>query len=262
MMLRKGLFVVCLSLAGAALAACGMTSADDAAEGKDRVVKAPLKEGDGCTLTQGYWKNHEKRWPVDELTIGGVTYDKQELLDLFDTSPEGDKSLILAHQLIAALLNVARGASDAAIADTLESAEAWMEAHNDGDGLPYGIREGEAAEEAVALSEALADFNEGKDGPGHCDDRPSTGSGKPGGSSGSGDPGGSGITGSGDPGGGCDPSDPGGSGSTGSGDPGGSGSTGSGDPGSTCATPCSADPANACGSGSFCYSGCCRPVPH
>jgi hypothetical protein len=249
-----------------------MTRADDAGEGRSRVVEAPPEAGDGCTLTQGFWKNHEEDWPVDELTIGGATYDKQELLDLFDTPPKGDKSMILAHQLMAAMLNVASGASSSAIADTLEGAQDWMAEHKDGDGrLPYGVS---ASEEAVALSGALADFNEGKEGPGHCDDGPPGGSGDPGGSSGSGDPGGGSTGGgdcpddSGDPGGG----DPGDSGSTGSGDPGGgdpgdSGSTGSGDPGGgdppggTCETPCLGDSAGACPSGSFCNNGCCTPVP-
>lgn len=60
-----------------------------------------------CPLTQGYWKNHPDAWPVDSLTIGGTTYGKAVLIDILKTPPKGNGAIILAHQLIAAKLNVA-----------------------------------------------------------------------------------------------------------------------------------------------------------
>ena len=84
--------------------------------------------GGTCTLTQGYWKNHPDDWPVGSLTIGGDVYTEAELLVLLDTPPRGDASLILAHQLIAAMLNVEAGASaPAALAD----ARAFLTANQD-----------------------------------------------------------------------------------------------------------------------------------
>ncbi|WP_437712427.1 hypothetical protein WMF45_43115 [Sorangium sp. So ce448] len=252
MTLGRLVLVGCLSLVGSALVACGSGDTDRFGEGRGNVVETPSgSEGDGCTLTQGYWKNHEESWPTSKLTIGGVEYSQAELLELFQTPPRGDTSLILGHQLIAALLNVGSGASDAALGGALAEAEAWMKDNKDADGrLPYGVKQGGAAEDAVALSGALADFNEGGIGPGHCDGGPGSGSDDPGGS-GSGDPGGGdgghdcpddGSTGETDGGGGSD-------GAGGSSDPGG----GEGGSAPTCADPCS----DGCADGYICIAGCC-----
>src|SRR5579859_4387032 len=84
----------------------------------------------GCTYTLGYWKNHPSAWPVTSLTIGGVSYSEQQLLDLFNTAPKGDASIILAHQLIAALLNTANGAvSSAAVQQAINDAQTWLTAN-------------------------------------------------------------------------------------------------------------------------------------
>ncbi|WP_437811203.1 hypothetical protein [Sorangium sp. So ce1078] len=268
MTLSRMMLVGCLSLVGSALAGCGLGAADRLGQGSDNVVVSPPTpdgDGDGCTLTQGYWKNHEESWPVSSLTIGGVEYSQEELLELFRTAPKGDTSLILCHQLIAARLNVESGASDAAVDGALADAEAWMAANKDADGeLPYGTKRGSAADEAVSLSGKLAAFNEGGTGPGHCDDGPGSGSGSSG--SGSGDPGGgdSGEDGCGGHDGGTDESGEGGSDSSGGDPDGGTGEGGEGgsggDPGggddgtgSTCSDPCS----DGCSDGYTCVLGCC-----
>ncbi len=121
----------------------------------------------GCTLTQGFWKTHPDEWPVDELEIGGITYDENALLALLRTPVRGDASLALAHQLIAALLNVASGASPIA---TIDQAQDWMSAHGSGP-LPYGIAPSSTdGPAATALTELLGAYNEGESGPGHCGD--------------------------------------------------------------------------------------------
>jgi len=125
----------------------------------------------GCTLTQGYWKNHPQAWPQTSLTIGGVTYTQQELLTILRTAPGGDASLILAHQLIAAMLNQLNGAGmPPAITQAINDAQAWMAANKGTNaGLPYGISASSAAgAQAVALSETLDQFNNGLAGPPHC----------------------------------------------------------------------------------------------
>ena len=126
----------------------------------------------GCTRTQGYWKNHEERWPVSSLDIGGVTYPKEELLALFRTETGGDASLILGHQLFAALLNGAAGTSvPADVSTATGSAQAWMRAHADADGrLAFGVASATpAGQEAVRLSAILDGYNNGNFGPAHCD---------------------------------------------------------------------------------------------
>lgn len=129
-------------------------------------------EDSGCTLTQGYWKNHPSAWPVDNLTLGGVVYDQEELLALLRTPVRGDASLILGHQLIAALLNVASGADAvASVEDAIDGAHAWLIDHADSvDGrLPFGRTPGAAHSQATAIADALAAFNEGLTETPHCD---------------------------------------------------------------------------------------------
>jgi hypothetical protein len=138
--------------------------------------------GGSCTFTQGYWKNHPDAWPTTSLTIGGVTYTEDELLVIFGTAPKGDASLILAHQLIAALLNEAAVPNPpAAVAQAIANAQAWMAANMDADGrLPYGTPSGsDAGNQATALSSTLDGFNSGQAGVPHCGD--GGGSGKGGG---------------------------------------------------------------------------------
>ncbi|WP_437305484.1 hypothetical protein [Sorangium sp. So ce388] len=266
------MLVGCLSLVGSALVGCGLAGADRLGEGSGNVVVSPpTSDGDGCTLTQGYWKNHEESWPVSSLTIGGVEYSQAELLELFGTPPKGDASLILGHQLIAALLNTASGASDGALGGALADAEAWMAANKDADGrLPYGVKRGSAADSAVSLSGSLADFNEGGIGPGHCDDGPGSGTGgSDGGTGGStstggsdGGTGGSTSTGGSSSGeGGCSHDGGTDSSSTGTGGTGGSDGDPDGGAGGsawTCDDPCGVG--DGCSDGYSCVLGCCTFV--
>jgi hypothetical protein len=125
--------------------------------------------GGGCTLTQGYWKNHEEAWPVSSLTLGATTYSKADLLKILRTSPRGDASLILAHQLIAALLNGASGAGQTSIAASINAAQAWLTANSGGKTLPYGIKTDSAAgAQAVSIAAQLDAYNNGKSGVPHC----------------------------------------------------------------------------------------------
>jgi hypothetical protein len=191
----------------------------------------------GCTYTQGYWKNHSSAWPVMSLTIGGVPYSQQQLLDLFNTSPMGDASIILGHQLIAALLNIANGAvPSAAVQQAINDAQTWMAANRGSNaGLPYGVSAGSAAgQQATALTQTLDNFNSGLAGTPHC------GSGGNGGSS----------------------SSSGGGSSSGTGSSSGSGG-GSSDAGPACVPlggQCSTS--NDCCSGTQCNSGTCTGLIH
>ena len=138
----------------------------------------------GCTYTQGYWKTHviyapkpkfeRKRDPNWDLIDGagllneaapfyqsGMTY-----IQVMWTPPKGGNNYYkLAHQFIAAQLNVLSGASDADVADTMAAATAMFVAHpNPND--TFWSRKGSAA--ANTLAGILASFNEGATGPGHC----------------------------------------------------------------------------------------------
>ena len=79
----------------------------------DNVAFDPTIPGtpcEGCVLTQGYWKNHASAWPVSSLTLGTVNYTKAQLLAILGAPVKGNGLIDLAHQLIAAKLNSAKGA--------------------------------------------------------------------------------------------------------------------------------------------------------
>ena len=79
-----------------------------------------------CVRGQGYWKNHPEAWPVTELQLGNVTYTQQQLLDILHEPVRGNGLLILAHQLIAAKLNIAAGADPSCIEGTIAEADALI----------------------------------------------------------------------------------------------------------------------------------------
>ncbi|WP_157807675.1 hypothetical protein [Hymenobacter chitinivorans] len=80
-----------------------------------------------CNYTQGYWKNHADSWPVSSLTIGTVAtpYSKADLIKVLNTPVKGNGLLALAHQLIAAKLNVAVD-HDPSIATAIAQADALI----------------------------------------------------------------------------------------------------------------------------------------
>lgn len=120
----------------------------------------------GCTLTQGYWKNHEEDWPVSTLTLGTVSYSQPQLLAIFDSPVAGNGLISLAHQLIAAKLNIANGASGSAIASSIAAADALI-----GSLVVPPVGGGSLDPSATsALVTALDNYNRGITGPGHCED--------------------------------------------------------------------------------------------
>jgi len=118
-----------------------------------------------CTYTMGYWKNHPEDWPVEEIKIGGVTHTKEDAINILETPPEGDATYILAHQLIAAKLNVTNGADSNGLGDTIKNADAWLTANILGSDPTDPARA-----QGIALAEMLDDFNNGLSGPSHCED--------------------------------------------------------------------------------------------
>lgn len=145
---------------------------------------------DGCTLTQGYWKNHSSQsrernrrdrqqeqertsaWPenpyFDEDTIfmdngfEGIPGcpDRGTYLDVLRTPPRGDVYVILAHQYIAAKLNLFGGVDDP---------DAWALIGEAFQILSDCTVDSSESARAHDLAEALTGFNEGAWGPGHCD---------------------------------------------------------------------------------------------
>ena len=125
---------------------------------KPVVVNPCISVGTG---TPGYWKNHPDAWPEESITIGGVTYAKDEAIGIMNTPEKGDKTYTMFRALVAAKLNVLIGNDDSCIEDTITAADAWMANNSVGSGVKAGgndspWRAGEP------LYEELDDYNNGE----------------------------------------------------------------------------------------------------
>jgi hypothetical protein len=114
-----------------------------------------------CPLSQGYWKNHSDAWPVTSLTLGNETYTQAELLALLRTPVRGDASLILAHQLIAAKLNIANGSDPAPVSATIADADSLLSGF--AGKLPYHVRPSSPTGQVMVGDAATLDsYNNGE----------------------------------------------------------------------------------------------------
>jgi YVTN family beta-propeller protein len=126
----------------------------------DGIAITPAVPSHPCPLGQGLWKNHPGAWPVTSLTLGSQTYTQAELLALFDTPPGGDASLILAHQLIAAKLNIANGSDPTPISATITDADHLLSGFKGK--LPYHVRPSSATGQAMVNdADVLDSYNSG-----------------------------------------------------------------------------------------------------
>ena len=156
------------------------TTDDTGATGSDSYeipleVACPPPTGDGCTLTQGYWKTHnESFWggaPEDDTWLmiepeadSTIFFSSGQIyFDVMWTAPKGDVYYILAHQYIAAELNLLNGAT---------MNEDVMAAFAEAGDLLASTSPGEVTKQErknwVKLAETLTDFNEGLTGTPHC----------------------------------------------------------------------------------------------
>jgi hypothetical protein len=115
----------------------------------------PVADGTG---TPGYWKNHPDAWPVDEITVGGVTYTKDEAIALLGTPGKGDKTYDMFRALVPAILNVLIGNDPSCIADTIVAADAWLVTYPLGSGVKGKLWNTSGGEE---LQSTLDAYNNG-----------------------------------------------------------------------------------------------------
>lgn len=113
-----------------------------------------------CPFTPGYWKTHPDTWPVKELVLGKMTYAVEELLALLETPTKGDASMILAHQLIAAKLNVAHGSDPMPVNGTIVDADSLFGSFEGK--LPYEVKTSSTiGQKMVDNAEVLDNYNNG-----------------------------------------------------------------------------------------------------
>jgi hypothetical protein len=113
--------------------------------------------GEG-TGTPGYWKNHPDAWPVEEITIGGTTYSKDDAIGYMSTPERGDKSFTLFRALVCAELNVMIGNESGCVDDTISDADDWMADHPVGSGVRGSS---DAWKVGEPLYTTLDDYNNG-----------------------------------------------------------------------------------------------------
>lgn len=71
---------------------------------------SPHDDDEDCVHSEGHWKSHPEKWPVSSMRLGSVVYTKAQLRAILDRSARGNGLVSLAHELIAAKLNVLAGA--------------------------------------------------------------------------------------------------------------------------------------------------------
>jgi hypothetical protein len=147
----------------------------------NRVPPPPPPPGPDCTRTKGFYKNHEEvvtellGGPGGTLLIGGHALTADQIHTLFRQAPAGNYLIALRHQLVAARLNQAAGATTPAAIQTAMAAADALIAQQGGplqgtaqptttvvfNGTTYT---------ASQLNDIVTAFNEGRAaaGPGHC----------------------------------------------------------------------------------------------
>ena len=128
----------------------------------------------GCTLTIGYWKNHEEAMgPLLPVRLGAdgrpdtvwVT-DIWQADDILNIPVASNGIYKLQAQLLAAKLNVANGASIRGVARTARrDADRLLGRYNPGE---WDALSTELKSKINAVMSTLDDYNNGIIGPGHC----------------------------------------------------------------------------------------------
>ncbi len=123
-----------------------------------------------CGYTQGYWKNHEEKWPAPYspnapwMTAGHLTPTTWDGL-MGMSVKNGNSYMQLAHQWIAATLNRTSGAPmNATVLNVLNLSQAWLLANTPASGPVPNFKNAQATAWAVVLD----DYNNGKLGTLHC----------------------------------------------------------------------------------------------
>jgi uncharacterized protein YjbI with pentapeptide repeats len=128
-----------------------------------------------CTNPARYWRENPDAWPVDEIELAGVTVtnvDGHIMIDPVDDRDDNGYSKWrkrmpkrVFRQYLAAWLNALAGADTTDIELTLDDAETWMLEN------PIGSKpKWRARWEGWKILRKLRRFNNGRTGPGNCED--------------------------------------------------------------------------------------------
>jgi hypothetical protein len=142
----------------------------------DHTVLVTVPCAGGCTLTQGYWKTHSEYGPAPydstwALLLNGADtpffLSGQTWYQVFWTAPAGNVYYNLAHQYMAAYLNVLNGASPDAAQASLNSATALFNKYTPAQ-VAVLKSTNAVRKQFINLNTILDAYNNGLIGPGHC----------------------------------------------------------------------------------------------
>jgi hypothetical protein len=77
------------------------------------------------TGTPGYWKNHPEAWPVVSISVGGVSYSREQAISWLDNAGK-DKTTTMFSSLVSAKLNLLVGNDGSCVSSTIDKADVWM----------------------------------------------------------------------------------------------------------------------------------------
>lgn len=132
----------------------------------------------GCTYTQGYWKTHSLAGPAPydptwALLPGGLEQNTsfflsgRTYLGVFNTAPAGNSYYQLAHQYMAAELNILGGADPTAAAAAMAAAKTIFLTYTPAQ-IGALAKNSALRAQIIALAGTLDEYNNGLIGPGHC----------------------------------------------------------------------------------------------
>lgn len=131
----------------------------------------------GCTLTPGYWKTHSKYGPAPyDATWAGIGEDTtffksgMSYYQVLWTPPKGGNAYyILARAYVAAELNFKNGADPAAAQTAFNAAKLLFETYTPAQVSAWRGNHSERAK-FIAYAAVLDNYNNGRIGPGHCNE--------------------------------------------------------------------------------------------
>ena len=121
-------------------------------------------EKQNCTYHAYHWGTRPDAWPA-QVTLGGVTYSRADMLSLHGT-PEGDPAIDLLKEALIAIVNVYNGASQTRIEGILVEVDNWLSNHQADGELSQFIQQ-----QARSYTSILANYNNGRLFPISCADQ-------------------------------------------------------------------------------------------
>jgi parallel beta-helix repeat protein len=114
-----------------------------------------------CGRGGGFWKNSPDDWPLESVTLGGVTHTKAEAIEILNTPTGGDITYIVFKHLLSAKLSFPL--FHPIVSPVVAEADQWLAAN------PLGSKPtGDAKAEGVALATELESLTEVTVGPIVC----------------------------------------------------------------------------------------------